>query len=95
MLTFVYGESSSVAHTLEFTPFLIALESPFGPMFFAVFSPSTALCGKSDTTYLLFLIGFELLYDCTYQLSTRIWRNVCDYFRQYYNSFGMVGFIFG
>lgn len=43
-------------------PFLIALESPFSPMFSTVISPSTALWRKIDTTYLLFLIGFLLLY---------------------------------
>ena len=45
-----------------FIPVLIALESPFGTMFFNVISPSTALWGKIDKTYLLFLIGFVLLY---------------------------------
>lgn len=44
------------------TPFLIALESPFSPMFFAVISPSTTLWRKINMTYLLFLIGFVLLY---------------------------------
>ena len=43
-------------------PVLIALESPFGSIFFTVISPSTVLCEKRDKTYLLFLIGFVLLY---------------------------------
>lgn len=50
-------------------PFLIALESPFSPMFFTVISPSTALWRKIDTTYLLFLNGFVLLYACNFKLS--------------------------
>ena len=69
MQTFVYGESCSVAHTLEKILFLIALESPFGPMFFAVIPPSTALWRKMDMTYLLFLIGFLLLYARDFEMS--------------------------
>ena len=64
MQTVVNGESCSGAHTLDIeTLFLIALESPFGPMFFTVISPSTALWRKIDMTYLLFLVGFLLLYE--------------------------------
>lgn len=53
---------------IEF-PVLIALESPFSPMFFTVIAPPTALWRKIDKTYLLFLIGFLLLYACSFKLS--------------------------
>ena len=52
-------------------PVLIALESPFGPMFFTVISPSTALWRKIDMTYLLFLIGFVSLYAWKIKMSTQ------------------------
>ncbi len=58
MQTFVHGESCSVSHTethLRAVP--LALGSPFGIMFFTAITPSAALCGKMNETYLLFLIG--------------------------------------
>ena len=57
MQTFLNGESCSGAYTLD-CPFPFALESPFSFMFFTVIPPSTALWGKRDKTYLLFLNGF-------------------------------------
>ena len=72
MQTFDHGESSSVAHTLEKIPFLIALESPFGLMFFTVIPPPTALWRKIDKTYLLFLNGFLSLYASKNKLSIQI-----------------------
>ncbi len=56
MLTFFDGESGSGAHTKnKFV--LIALESPFGFIFYTAITPPAVLSYKSDKTYLLFLNG--------------------------------------